>query len=74
MIAFGLLSFRRCCALRLEGKSQVGILPSCVSCEGRIMPCCTILSRLPSEKSGLLFQPHCFNQAWLIADRNNHSS
>ena len=22
----------------------------------------------PSEKSGLLFQPHCFNQAWLIAD------
>ena len=27
-----------------------------------------------SEKSGLLFQPHCFNQAWLIADWNNHSS
>jgi len=24
--------------------------------------------RLTSEKSGLLFQPHCFNQAWLIAD------
>ena len=28
----------------------------------------------PSEKSGLLFQPHCFNRAWLIADWNNHSS
>jgi len=31
MIASGLLNFRRCCALRLEGKSQVGIIPICVS-------------------------------------------
>jgi len=42
--ASGLLSFRRCCALRLEGKSQVGINPTSVSTEGRIMPCyCTML-------------------------------
>jgi len=38
MIAFGLLNFRRCCALRLEGKSQDGIIPICVSLEGRMMP------------------------------------
>ena len=43
----GLLSFRRCCALRLEGKSQVGIIPICVSSEGRKMPRCTIFPRLP---------------------------
>ena len=30
----GLLSFRRCCSLRLEGKSQVGAFPVCVSAEG----------------------------------------
>ena len=48
MIASGLLNFLRCCALRLEGKSQVGIIPICVSSEGRIMPCCTISSRLPT--------------------------
>jgi len=34
MIASGLLSFRACCALRLEGKSQVGIIPICVSSDG----------------------------------------
>jgi len=27
MIASGLLIFRSCCALRLEGVSQVGIIP-----------------------------------------------
>ena len=47
MIAPGLLNFCRCCALSLEGKSQVGIIPICVSSEGRMMPCCTIFSRLP---------------------------
>jgi len=31
MIAFGLLNFRRCCALKLEDNSQVGIDPICVS-------------------------------------------
>jgi len=35
MIASALLNFRRCCALRLKGKSQVGILPICVSFRGR---------------------------------------
>jgi len=40
MIASGLLNFRRCCALRLEGKSQDGIIPTCVSSTGHIMPCC----------------------------------
>ena len=40
MIAYGLLNFRHCYALRLDGKSQVGIIPSCVSSEGRIMSCC----------------------------------
>jgi len=38
MIASGLLKFFQCCALRFEGKSQVGIMiPICVSLEGRIM-------------------------------------
>jgi len=49
MIASGLLNFRRCCALKLEGKSQVGIIFICVSSEGRIMPCCSIFSRLPTS-------------------------
>jgi hypothetical protein len=40
MIASGLLNFRRCCALRLEGKSQDGIIPACVSSAGHTMPCC----------------------------------
>ena len=47
MIASGLLNFRRCCALRLEGKIQVGTIPICISSEGRKMPCCTIFLRLP---------------------------
>jgi hypothetical protein len=34
MIASGLLNFRRCCALILEGKSQVGIILICVSSKG----------------------------------------
>jgi hypothetical protein len=37
MIASGMLTFRRCRALRLEGKSQVGIIYICVSSDGRIM-------------------------------------
>jgi len=49
MIASGMLNFRRCCALRLEGDSQVGIIPIRVSSEGRIMPCCTSFSRLPTS-------------------------
>jgi len=49
MIASGLLNVCRCCALRLEGKSQVGIIPICVSSEGLTMPCCTIFSRLPTS-------------------------
>jgi hypothetical protein len=47
MIASGLLNFRCCCAL--EGKSQVGIIPIYVSSEGRMMPCCTIVARLPTS-------------------------
>jgi hypothetical protein len=41
MTASGLLDFCRsgCCALKLEGKSQVGITPICISSEGRMMPC-----------------------------------
>ena len=31
-----------CCALRLEGKSQVGIIPICVSSDGRMLSRCTI--------------------------------
>jgi hypothetical protein len=38
MIVSSLLYFCRCYALRLEGMSQVGIIPICVSSEGRIMP------------------------------------
>jgi len=36
LMAFGLLNSRCCCVLRLEGKSQVGIIPICVSSEGHI--------------------------------------
>jgi len=31
MIAFVLLNFRHCCVLKLEGKSQIGIISICVS-------------------------------------------
>jgi hypothetical protein len=48
MIASGLRYSRRCCALRLEGKSQAGITPICVSLEGRVMLCCTIVAHLPT--------------------------
>ena len=34
MIGSGLLILCCCCALRLEGKSQVGIIPICISSEG----------------------------------------
>jgi hypothetical protein len=34
----GLLNLRRCCSLRLEGNSQVGIMYICVSFDERIMP------------------------------------
>jgi hypothetical protein len=46
MFISGLLNFRRCCALRLEGKSQVGSISICVSSEGHIPPCCTIFPQL----------------------------
>jgi hypothetical protein len=49
IIASGLLYLRRCCALRLDGKSQVEIIPTCVSIEWRIMPCCIIVARLPTS-------------------------
>jgi len=49
MIASGLLNFCHCCALRLEGKSQVGILiPICVSSEGRTVPCTIVTWLLTS--------------------------
>ena len=44
MIASGLQIFRRFYALRLEGRSQVGIIPICIYSEGRMMPCCTNFS------------------------------
>ena len=47
MIASGLLKFRCCCALRLEGNSQVGIIPIYISSEEHIMPGCIIVARLP---------------------------
>jgi hypothetical protein len=49
MIASGLLNFCRCFALKMQGNSQLGINPIRVSSEGRIMPCCTIVSRLPTS-------------------------
>jgi hypothetical protein len=48
MIAFGLLNFRRCCSLRLDGKIQDGFIPIHVSLDGRIMPCRTIVARPPT--------------------------
>ena len=51
MIASDLLIFRRCCALRLEGESQVGIIPICVSSEGRMMPYCRSKSKSLRWKS-----------------------
>jgi hypothetical protein len=35
MIASGLLNLRHCCTLRLDSKNQIGIIPICVSAEGR---------------------------------------
>jgi len=40
MIASDLLDSRRCCALRLDGKSQVEAIPIC-GLAGRVMPCRT---------------------------------
>ena len=42
MIASGLLNFRHSCALRLEGKSQVGNFLMYVSAEGRSITSCWI--------------------------------
>ena len=42
MIASGMLNFRRCCALRLEGNSQNGINPICVFSERYTTSCCTV--------------------------------
>jgi hypothetical protein len=36
-IASGLLSVRRCCGVRLVGKSQLGTIPTCVSIEGCVI-------------------------------------
>jgi len=68
MIASGLLNFRRCCALRLEGKTQVGILPICVSFEGRIMPCCIIVARLPTSACASRHAPcvPCWIALWIV--------
>jgi len=49
MVASGLLTFRRCCTFILEGKSQVGVIPICVSSEWHVMPCCIIAARLPTS-------------------------
>ena len=38
MIAIGFLNICQCCALRLEGRSQLGTIPICVSSESRTMP------------------------------------
>jgi hypothetical protein len=46
MFAFGMLNFGRCCALKLEGKSQVENILICVSSEGCIMPHYTVVARL----------------------------
>jgi len=61
MIASGLLNFRRCCAfiIWLKGKIQVGIIPICVSSEGRIMPCCTIVAWLPTSACASRQTPLC---------------
>ena len=48
-IAVGLLNFRCCCALRLENKRQIGIIPIYVSSEGRVLPLCTTVARLPTS-------------------------
>ena len=49
MIESGLLNFCCCCALNLEGNSQTGTIPIRVSFEGRMLPCCTNFSRLPTS-------------------------
>jgi len=49
MIASNLLNLCRCCALRLEDESHGRIIHICVSSEGRIMPCSTIVARLPTS-------------------------
>ena len=46
MIASGLQNFRRCRALRLEGMSQVGVIPFCVPWKGRTMPCRTTVQNM----------------------------
>ena len=75
MIASGLLIFRRCCALRLEGKSQVGIIPICVSSEGCMIPCYTIfISRLPTSACASRHAPcvPCWIAFIIIVPFNDH--
>jgi len=43
MNASGLLNFRRCCALRLAGKRQVGIISICVFLKGVYCPVVSLL-------------------------------
>ena len=49
MIASGLINFRCCCALRLDGNSQVGIILICVFLEKRVVPWCNIAAQLPTS-------------------------
>ena len=64
MIASGLLNFCHCCALRLEGKSQVGIIPICDPSEGHIMPCCIIFARLPTSACASRHAPYV--PCWIV--------
>ena len=56
-IESGLLNFRLLCALKLEVKIQVGINPICVSAEGHITPCCTIVAWLPTPACASMHAP-----------------
>jgi|AntDeeMetagen681_2_1112603.scaffolds.fasta_scaffold78146_1 hypothetical protein len=49
MIASGLLDFRRCCSLKLDGKSQVENIPICVSLSKACAALCTIVAWPPTS-------------------------
>jgi len=71
IIASGLLFFRSCCALILEGKSQGGIITICVSSKGRTMHYCTIFSRLPTSACASRHAPYvsCWMAFRIIAQQ-----
>ena len=48
-MASGRLHRRRCCGLKVRGRSELGIHPTCVSSSGRIIPCLSIVVRLPTS-------------------------